>query len=398
MAKRRISQFALGVTLIAAVVLTLPGFLFDFGTEAQPGLILVNGRIEGTEVALGTMLPGKVVTVNVIEGQEVKKGDLLAKIDTKELDAALERAQANVRYAKLELDNAKQQVSRTGQELKRAQVALELCKKQTALTVEQSKAAVEEAQAGVEHAKALQHKAKLEYDKAKDIAGGGAATDLEVIFADDALKAHNAAVKIAESRLQQALQKHKLAIAAQAEVQIKNHEVAGLQIALQQTNLAVGQAEAQLDGADASVKIIESQLTNAQVIAPCNGVVITRVLEPGEVAMIGAPVIVIMDFDKLYLKGFLPNRIVGKVKLNDLARVHLDAMPDKHFEGRVQKIHQQAEFTPKNVDTPQQRVKLVFGIEIHVDNLQRAIKAGMPGDCVIRIDPSVSWKTPRELR
>jgi len=381
MAKRSLPQAVVGLGVVAAVTLTLPGFLFKLGQEGRSGLILVNGRIEGTEVAVGSKLAGRVGAVHVNEGQEVKKGDLLAVIDTEELQAALEQARAGVRQAQYELASAQQQVKRTEQELAAARASLELIKQQKELAVRQTLAAVREAEAGVRQAQALLHKAESEFTHAKDLQDKGATTELEFTFAEDALKAQQAAVEIAQGKLQQAQQAHKLALAAKSEIQIRQHELAALQIGLRQAQLNADQVQAKLDAVRASEKIIQAQLDQARIVAPCNGIVISRVCEPGEVLAPGAVVVVLVDFDQLYLKGYLPSKLIGKVKLS-----------------RVRRINQQAEFTPKNVDTPQQRVKLVFGIEIHADNPARLIKPGMPGDAVIRIDPSAEWASPHELR
>ena len=100
----------------------------------------------------------------------------------------------------------------------------------------------------------------------------------------------------------------------------------------------------------------------------------------------GATTLVVIDFSKLYLKGYLPSNRISQIKLNDPARIFLDAFPGKTFDARITKINQQAEFTPKSVDTPQQRVKLVFGhVELRVtNNGSHLFKPGMPADAVIQ--------------
>ena len=99
--------------------------------------------------------------------------------------------------------------------------------------------------------------------------------------------------------------------------------------------------------AKAALTSCEIQLKDSKIFAPSDGVVVTRAAEPGEVIGAGSCVAVIVDFDKLYLKGYLPSTLVGKLKHGDAARIHLDAFPDKHFDAKITKIHQQAEFTPQ---------------------------------------------------
>ena len=203
---------------------------------------------------------------------------------------------------------------------------------------------------------------------------------------------------MAEQKLAQAEQALKLAEANKSQIKIKEHDIAVMESAVRQAMAGVGIAKASLEAAKSAAKMIAIKLADAKIVAPSDGVVISRIVEPGEIVGVGSTVMVIVNFNDLYLKGYLPNNQISKIKLGAPARVYVDAFGDKYFEAKVTKINQQAEFTPKTVDTPQQRVHLVFGLELKVDNKEQLLKPGMPADAVIKVNPSAKWCKPADLR
>ncbi|NLX05469.1 MAG: HlyD family efflux transporter periplasmic adaptor subunit [Phycisphaerae bacterium] len=398
MRKVHIAQATLVFGVAVGLLVGLPGFVRQVADHPHEGLILVNGRIEGAEVAVGSKLTGRVTALHVSEGQQVHAGDLIAELESESVQVAHEQALANVAQAQHALQSANEDVIRSSSQLENAKIALDLTKQQTELGIRQAQAQVREAQAAVEQAQALLSKSQTEYDHAQKLFQSDAASELEFTFATDALKAQEAAVRIAEQRLAQANENFELANSRKSEVLMRQHDLAIMESTVRQARAAVGIAEAQLKATEATAKMVEINLRDTKIFAPCDGVVVTRVVEAGEVIATGATVAMLIDFDRLYLKGYLPSQLVGQVNLNDPARVHLDAYPDRHFDATVTQIHQQAEFTPKSVDTPQQRVKLVFGLELTVENAERLVKPGMPADGVIQTDPNAAWKMPADLR
>ncbi len=398
MKKVHIAQATLVFSLAIGVVVGVPTFLWKVGSGHRAGNLLLNGRIEGIEVAIGTKLPGRIAKVNVQEGQEIKAGDLLVELEANDVQATYEQAQANVRQARHNLDSSNEQVIRAQEQLAKAKIGLELIKQQTELNISQAGSAIQEAQAGIDQAKALLSKTKTEYDQAAKLQKEKAASDLEFTFARDALTAQQAAVRMTELKQVQARDGLKLAETRRSEIKMQEHDLAVMESTVRQAQAAVGVAKAQLQAAEAFARTCEIQLKDTKIAAPCDGIVVTRVIEPGEIVAAGATTLVVVNFDKLYLKGYLPNNEISRIKLNDPARIYLDAFPDKYFDAKVTKINQQAEFTPKNVDTPQQRVKLVFGIELRVNNASRTFKPGMPADAVVKTDPAATWCLPSDLR
>jgi HlyD family secretion protein len=126
--------------------------------------------------------------------------------------------------------------------------------------------------------------------------------------------------------------------------------------------------------------------------SPITGRVLTRSVELGERVGDGTPLFTLVDLDRLYVKIYVPEPSIGKVALGQDARVYVDAYPERPFAGRVSRVSQEAEFTPKNVETREERVKLVFAVEIALaENPDGVLKPGMPADAVIRWQPDAPW-------
>ncbi|QER41237.1 efflux RND transporter periplasmic adaptor subunit [Thermodesulfobacterium sp. TA1] len=156
----------------------------------------------------------------------------------------------------------------------------------------------------------------------------------------------------------------------------------------------INQAKAKYLSALQKVKEIEIAYKETKIYAPSDGVILSRVVEEGEVVNPGQVLYTMVNLQNLYIKVYIPEPQLGKVKLGQPARVYVDAYPNKYFNGTLTRIYEQAEFTPKNVETKEERVKLVFGAEVAVENPEGILKPGMPADVVIKIDPQAEWIKP----
>jgi HlyD family secretion protein len=128
--------------------------------------------------------------------------------------------------------------------------------------------------------------------------------------------------------------------------------------------------------------VIETQIGKLRIAAPSDGVVLSRGIEPGEVAMPGGALLVLGDLSELAVTVYLPEDRYGEVHLGDTARVTVDSFPDRTFEGKVTRVADRAEFTPRNVQTPAGRRTMVFGVELALVDPNRDLKPGMPADVV----------------
>ena len=150
---------------------------------------------------------------------------------------------------------------------------------------------------------------------------------------------------------------------------------------------AVRQAKARVDSSAAGLSLAETRLGQAVLTAPLAGLVLAKHAEPGEMLAAGAPVVTIARMDEVWLRGYIPEADVGRVAIGQRARVSIDSWPGRVLEGRVSFISSEAEFTPKNVQTEKERVKLVYRIKITLPNPKGELKPGMPADATIVTPP-----------
>jgi HlyD family secretion protein len=135
-----------------------------------------------------------------------------------------------------------------------------------------------------------------------------------------------------------------------------------------------------------------SHVVDFAVHSPIAGTILTRTVERGERVSEGTPLFTLVDLDRLYVKIYVPEPSIGKVALGQEARVYVDAYPGRAFAARVSRVSQEAEFTPKNVETREERVKLVFAVEVALtENPGGVLKPGMPADAVVRTQADAPW-------
>jgi len=155
--------------------------------------------------------------------------------------------------------------------------------------------------------------------------------------------------------------------------------------AVQQAETGVAQAEAGLDQAKAAVKVLEVQLTKTEVYAPASGVILARNLEAGEIIGAGSSALVVGQLDEVELTVYIPEDRYGQVQLGQDATITVDSFPGETFEGTVVRIADEAEFTPRNVQTVDGRKSTVYAVVIQLPNLDWKLKPGMPVDAVINV-------------
>jgi len=145
--------------------------------------------------------------------------------------------------------------------------------------------------------------------------------------------------------------------------------------------------------AENELQKLTADLADTRIVAPVSGTVVTKIVQLGEMVPPGVPLVTIINMDDLFLKAFLPTETVGKVSLNDEAKIYPDAYPSESFDAFVNKISEKAEFIPKNVETKSQRANMVFEIKLKIkQNKDYRLKPGMPADALIRADKNAAWE------
>lgn len=163
-----------------------------------------------------------------------------------------------------------------------------------------------------------------------------------------------------------------------------------------QTQLASLMAErrvlhGRVDSAEARVRLAQDRVEETEVKAPLDGTVLIRAVETGELVQAGQTLALVADLKRLQLEIYLSGDVVGKVGLGDPARIRVDAFPGQHFDGRVARIDDFAQFTPRDIHLPQERTRLVYGMTLALDNTNGNLKPGMPADAWVRWKPGQPW-------
>ena len=142
-------------------------------------------------------------------------------------------------------------------------------------------------------------------------------------------------------------------------------------------------AKAKVDQAKAQLELIDKQLRDTYIISPISGIITNKVFEKGEMVQFGSTLFTISQLDKVYLMVYINESDLGKIKYGQKADIFVDSYPDKAFQGKIIYISSKAEFTPKNIQTKEDRIEQVFGIKIEIDNKDYVLKPGMPADAKI---------------
>jgi multidrug resistance efflux pump len=276
--------------------------------------------------------------------------------------------------SKQQLDSAQLQFDVAQSQYKSAQEQLSLIKEGTRYEDKEA------AQAQVDQAEAA-----LQAAKSALIQNNVRAKDVEVAKA--AVKQAEATLALAKANaLQNKLREEDVeatqASVDQAKAALELAEANTVQPQIQQQNVLL--AEMQVKSAQDAVELLQTQINDAKITAPIAGIVTTKVVEIGELVSPGMPVVVITNLDTAYLTIFVAETKLGKVKLGQNAQVSVDSFPDRTFNGKVTYISPEAEFTPKNIQTKEERVKLVYGVKIELDNSEKLLKPGMPADAVLK--------------
>ena len=387
-------HLAAGVLLLLLIVVAVRWLGWGSGNQKS---LKVSGNIELTEVDISFKTAGRLVTLAVEEGDQVKKGTLIARLDQEELLQRRESAAASLDSTRSRLlqsgtaieyqrQQAEGQISRSRAELKQAEAILK------ELQIGSRRQEIESARAALARAKAEQQRAQADWERAQSLYKD---KDISTARYDEA-KAH---FESAQAQLRQATEQFDLveegprkedidgarAQVERAKANVRLGEAARLELKrLQEEQLA---RKADTRQATAQLEVQETLLKNAEVTAPMDGVVLVKSAEPGEVLAAGTTVVTLGNLAKPWLRAYINEQDLGRVKLGTAVKVTTDSFPGKTYTGRVSFIASEAEFTPKQIQTQEERVKLVYRIKIDVDNPAGELKSNMPADAEIPLSP-----------
>jgi len=333
------------------------------------GLLQGNGRIEGDTISVAGKYPGKVKERLVDEGAQVEKDDLILRLDSEEVEAKIKQADAVVKALEAQYEAAR--------------LGLDILRRQVPLGEKMAVAQVKAREAGVEVATAAEAQLRKDRDRLKALADKGSVDQHRSEEVQLRWKATTAELTGAKSGLEAARRQLDQAMLGYDQIVAKETELGAL--------------AAQLERAQAGREEAQVALDNLSLYAPATGTVIAKLVEPGEVVAAGTPVVELVNMNSLYLKVYIAGKHLGKLKLNLPARIYIDAYPDRPFHAKVGYIARRAEFTPKEVQTQEERTKQVYAVKLYFKDEEdsASLTPGMPADAVIRWNDSVPWQKPK---
>ena len=382
------------VVLLVLVAVAGAAVLAFRGAGKRPeDRLIVSGNIELTEVTIAFKTAGRLVERSVNEGDNVKKGQIIARLDRDQLAAQRDRESAAVASSEAQLVQA-----RTGVDWQRATLNADIESKRAELAAVEAKLSEmkngarpqekQDAHAAVEAAAAELERAKRDWDRAQALYKNDdistAQYDQYRKTFENAQAAHKSAIEreslvLAGPRAEQI--GGQAAQVERARAALKMAEANALELKRREQDLTARRAE--IARSKANVTVIDTQLNDTVAASPVDGVVLVKSADVGEVLAPGTTVVTVGDIDHPWLRAYINETDLGKVRIGSPVKVTTDSYKGKVYNGKISFISSQAEFTPKQIQTQQERVKLVYRIKIDVENPGRELKSNMPVDAEI---------------
>ena len=307
----------------------------------------VSGQADATEVQIAPEVGGRIIEMTVAEGDRVKRGDVVARIDTRDIDLSLQRARAERAQADAHLRLL--QAGARGEDIRQAE------------------SQVAAASADLAAAEADLAAAETDLQRFERLLESNSGSQKQ---RDDALtRRQMAADRVAAARARQAGGREAV---ARLRAGSRREEIEG--------------ARARVDAVDAQIATLEKAKSDTVLTSPIDGIVTERLLDPGEIVSPRAPVAVVADLDRAWAEVFVDEPMVPRIRLGQPATVFTDA-GGAGLPGKVSYVSSKAEFTPRNVQTAEDRSKLVYRVKIAVDNSNGILKQGMPVEAEIPLQP-----------
>ena len=361
--------------------------------ERNGNRILVSGNLELTEVDLSFKTAGKLIELNVQEGDWVKRGMVIARLDAAQLQQQLARDEASV----VNVQSQYQQLE-TAIEYQKATLESDVAARRAELGQAQAKLDellagsrqqdIQQVQAALTDAKAWQDQARLDWDRAQTLYKNEDISRSQYDQARTKYESTQAQVRQAEERLglvKEGPRKEEIegARAAVARSQAAVRQAEATRLELQRKQQELGMRRADIDRARAQAAMTKTQIDDTVIVAPIDGVIQVKSAEVGEVLAAGTTVVSLGDLEHPWLRAYINETDLGRVKLNQPVRLKTDSYPNKAYQGRISFISPEAEFTPKQIQTKEERVKLVYRVKIEVANQEHELKNNMPIDAEI---------------
>lgn len=378
--------------VLLATALAGAGFLvwrYVFSGPAVPAnVIAVSGRIEGDDAVVASKTAGRVREISVREGDEVKAGQLIAVLDDEQVRAREEQADGAVRQAEARARGAEQQIAVLESELEQSRLGVDQARLDAEGRVRQAEAQVAAAEAQLAQAEAEHRKARADEERYTSLAESGDVPEQTGSHARSTSEAQAAAVRAARKQVDVARAAVTSAKATLANPAIRSSEAARIRQRIVQAHSDISAARAEMEQARARLSEAQANRQDLRIVAPMDGTVATRSAQPGEVVAAGTPVVTLVNLSTVYLRGFVPEGDIGRVRAGQRAEVFLDSAPGQPIEAIVSRIDPEASFTPENTYFRDDRVKQVVGVKLLLRGATGYAKPGMPADGKVFVEPA----------
>lgn len=375
--------------LALVVVLSAAYFAWKFFFAPTPlpaNIVALSGRIEGDDSALASKMSGRVVEVNVREGDRVHRGDVIARLDDEQIRARETQAQAGVEQALARSRSAEQQIAILNEQLRQSDLQAQQASQEATGRVSQAEAQLAAAEAELARQEAAFKLAAYDRDAYTTLAKSGAVSERRGKEAQTNADTQSALVASARRQVESARGALATAKSSLLTPQIRGSQTVSVRKEIVQQQSQVALANAQAEQARAQLAEAQANRQDLLVRAPFDGTVIVRSVEPGEVIAVGTPLVTLLDLREVYLRGFVAEGQIGRVKLGQPARVYLDSAPNQAIDAEITRIDPQATFTPENTYFREDRVKQVVGVKLQLKGSVGYAKPGMPADGEILVE------------
>jgi HlyD family secretion protein len=373
------------ILLPAVAVAVVVAYIYvQMRSGHEPNVIRVSGNIEITDAEVSFKIAGRVEARLLTEGETVRAGQLVARLDSTDLaqEVALRKAEvqaAQAALAELEAGSRPEEISQAAAAVRKAQAWLD------ELLAGSRPQDVAAAQAAAQREKAEMNRVKADYERAAHLYERTLIAAQEYDAAQTAYEVAQRKFKEAEAHLNLVVEGPRKEQIQQARAALAEAQERYALVKKGPRQETIEQARARLEQTKQTVALAETRLGYATLVSPLSGVVLSKNVEPGEYVAPGTPVVTVGDLEHVWLRAYINETDLGRVKVGQRVRVTTDTYPGKAYEGRISFIASQAEFTPKHVQTEKERVKLVYRIKVDIPNPSMELKPGMPADADILV-------------
>ena len=388
--RKRSKRGLILLTVVVAAIALLVWYIF-INRPAQQGaekLVVATGRIAGDEATVSAKTAGRVREIRFREGDVVRGGEVIALLDDDQVKAREDAAKSAVETAEARVRSSQQQISVLRAQVQSSSISVDQSKIDSEGRVSQARAQVAAAEAALGQARAANNQAKYDYENQSQLAKDGDLSERQGMLAKSNLEATTAAVHAAEEQVKAARAAYNVQQAALKNPAILSSQMLSIQEQINKAQADIAAAMADAERARAQLREAEANRSDLQIVAPFDGTITVRSVEPGEVINPGTAIVTLVNLQELYLRVFVPIAEIDRVRVGQPARIYLDSRPDRAIEAAVSRIDPDAAFTPENTYYREDRVRQVVGVKLSIKNSDGSAKPGLPGEGEILVDGS----------